>query len=477
MDTEKRNIELVRKYTREKSMGLFGKINIWMLGVSAFLLISVFLVFVSFSVGMAIGKHQFSDLVSGKFGAIYSSPSSEDVLVDVDFQPFWDAWVLLEDNFVGGASVASSTTEDDDTDQDRVWGAIEGLTRSYGDPFTSFLPPEESENFAADIAGEFSGVGMEIGNRDGYLTVISPLPGTPADRAGMLPQDVISKIDGVDALRMPTEQAVKLIRGPKGEPVELTILRSGEIDELTITVVRDVIKIPTLETAVIDDVFVIKLYSFTAESPKLFQNAIKEMAESGKDKLILDLRGNPGGYLEAAISMSSWFLPADKTIVTEEYGSGKPNKEHVSAGYDVFSDNLKMAILVNGGSASASEIVAGALRDHNIALLLGDTTFGKGSVQELFNLTKETSIKITIAKWLTPSGDHISEDGIVPDIFLAPIERDDSDEGSYNSDLSQDQQIIDTIKVLQRSDFKQLFDSVPEELQYRTATSTIEINN
>jgi carboxyl-terminal processing protease len=173
-----------------------------------------------------------------------------------------------------------------------------------------------------------------------------------------------------------------------------------------------------------DGVFVISLYSFSANSTKLFRNALEEFANSGSSRLVLDLRGNPGGYLEAAIDMASWFLPSGDVVVSEDFGKNGEPLIHRSRGYDVFTDKLKMVVLVDGGSASASEILAGALRDNGKATLVGETTYGKGSVQEVVNLTNDTALKITIAKWFTPKGISISEEGITPDIQVPFTEED-----------------------------------------------------
>ena len=202
-----------------------------------------------------------------------------------------------------------------------------------------------------------------------------------------------------------------------------TVVREGESELLSIPVIRDIIQIPTISTSSEDGaglrddgVFVIQLYNFSALSQHLFREALREFIVSEADKLILDLRGNPGGFLEASVDMASWFLPLGKIVVEESFGEGIKPKVHRSSGYDIFNENLKMAIVVNRGSASASEILAGALKEHGVATLVGDRTFGKGSVQELVPITSDTSLKVTIARWLTPLGNSISEEGLKPDI-------------------------------------------------------------
>ncbi len=328
-----------------------------------------------------------------------------------DLNPFWKVVKTLNEKFV--SATASSSIP---SDQDKIWGAIEGLTASYGDPYTAFFPPKEAQQFEDGMRGDFGGIGIEIGIKGNALTVIAPLKGTPGERAGLKAGDFILKIDDKFTAGMSTEDAVSLIRGPKGTSVTLAVKQDGTVKDISIT--RDTIIIPTIDTKMRDDgVFVISLYNFSANSPQLFRGALREFILSGDDKLILDLRNNPGGYLEAAIDMASWFLPQEKTIVIEDGGNNTPKKIHKSKGYNVFNENLRMAVIINGGSASASEILAGALSEHHIAKLVGEKSFGKGSVQELVDITTDTSLKVTVARWLTPKGHSISENGITPDII------------------------------------------------------------
>jgi len=278
------------------------------------------------------------------------------------------------------------------------------------------LPPQENKIFNEDISGEFEGVGMEIAIKDGVLTVVSPLKGTPAFKAGIKAGDKIIEIDGVGTEGIDIRDAVNKIRGPKGTQVEFTILREGEAEPLKIKVTRDKIKIPTIEVSEpADDVFMIELMSFTAESPKLFADALAQFINSKKKKLIIDLRGNPGGYLDAAVDIASWFLPKGATVVTEDFGNKRPEIKHVSKGFNIF-DDAKLVILVDKGSASAAEILAGALRAHGKAVIIGTNSFGKGSVQELVPITKDTSLKVTVARFILPDGSWIMGEGLKPDI-------------------------------------------------------------
>ncbi|HEY4497474.1 MAG TPA: S41 family peptidase [Candidatus Paceibacterota bacterium] len=346
---------------------------------------------------------------------------------DVDFAPFWDAWSMVETRYVDSDKVSR---------QDMVYGAISGLVKSIGDPYTVFFPPKENEYFQSEIKGSFEGVGMEIGLRKGTITVIAPLKETPAERAGVLAGDKIIRIDDTSTIDFTIEEAVQMIRGERGSKVKLTILRNGEDEPRIIEIVRDTINIPVISTdsptvvgkdgpqpiAIPDDIFIIQLYNFSENSPLVFRDALRTMAQSGKRKLILDLRNNPGGFLEAAVHISSWFLPEGEIVVSEDHGR-EEKINHRSYGFDIFR-NLPMVVLVNQGSASASEIVAGTLQDHGIAKLVGEKTFGKGSVQELLPLTENTSIKITVAKWLTPKGRDISAGGLTPDYEVKPTAKD-----------------------------------------------------
>jgi len=343
---------------------------------------------------------------------------------NVDFSPVWKAWRVIDEKFVP-AAVATSTpvaTSTAERDQERVWGMIEGLAASLNDPYTFFLPPSENQQFSADMSGSFEGVGMEIAVRDQVLTVVSPLKGTPADKAGIKSKDLILKIDGVSTAGMDVGSAVHKIRGPKGTEVVFTLMREKWNEPREIKVIRDVINVPVVTASshtvasARDGVFVLTLSTFTSNSPDLFRNALRQFIESGDTKLILDLRGNPGGYLEAAVNMASWFLPSGKIIVSEDYAGHSANIVHRSLGYDIFNDNLKMVILVDHGSASAAEILAGALRHYGVAQLVGTNTFGKGSVQELVDISPGTALKITVARWLGPDGVQIPRDGIVPDV-------------------------------------------------------------
>ncbi|MBI2099648.1 S41 family peptidase [Candidatus Uhrbacteria bacterium] len=366
----------------------------------------------------------------------------------VDFSPFWETWNTIDEKFMPADGEATSTPERSPKKEaeHRLWGAIGGLVDSLGDPYSVFLPPSDAKIFEENIQGNFGGVGMEIGIRDGILTVITPLKNTPAERAGLLSGDKVLAIDGTPTQKMAVDEAVKIIRGEIGTTVTLTIKRGkdeSKKEPFEVKVERAVISIPTIDTEKRPDgIFVIKLYSFSATSPELFREALREFVLAENDKLILDLRGNPGGYLEAAVDMASWFLPAGKVVATEDFGESKDPLVYRSKGYNIFNDKLKMVILVNQGSASASEILAGALSEHKKAVLVGDTTFGKGSVQELIKVTPDASLKLTIAHWLTPDGNWISKGGITPEYKVVITDK-EREEGK-------DPQLEKAVSVLQK---------------------------
>lgn len=335
-----------------------------------------------------------------------------------DFTAFWKAWNILNARFV---QTHASTTAP--TTKDKLYGAIAGMTASFGDPYTVYMPPEQAKVFQETIAGEFGGVGMEVGMKDKLLTVIAPLKGTPAERAGIRAGDGIIAIDGKSTEGISTDAAVKQIRGKKGTTVAFKILREGKIVE--ISVVRDTIATPTIEHSYDKNtgVYYIAIYEFTATSAGLFDKALVDFRKSGSTKLIIDVRGDPGGYLESAVSIGSHFLPEGAAIVTEDYKGKQQNLVHRSRGTGGVPANLKVVVLMDQGSASASEILAGALQDAKVATLIGTRSFGKGSVQELIDIDGG-SLKVTVARWLTPSGRSISDGGLTADINVERTQED-----------------------------------------------------
>lgn len=310
---------------------------------------------------------------------------------------------------------ASSTLP---TDKELEYGMIKGYVDAYNDPYTVFFPPKEAKSFAENVQGSFGGVGMNVGMKEGNVVVIAPLKDSPAMKAGIKAGDIITAVDGKSIVGMSSEEAVYLIRGKIGTKVTLTVIHSDEKVPTDITITRGEIKIPTIDTEVINNVFVIHLYNFSSESPDYFRAALDEFVKKGLKHMVIDLRGNPGGYLDAAVVMSSYFLKEGQVVVSERAGQDEKEINHRSYGLQGVPKDIKVVVLVDGGSASASEIMAGALKDHGIAKVVGEKTFGKGSVQELVNFTDGSSLKVTIAKWFTPDGVNISVHGIKPDVLV-----------------------------------------------------------
>ena len=393
------------------------------LGISTFLLVLVF-----FLLGVYVGTYRQSDISKVLSVTNKETPTT----ITADFAPFWKAWNIINEKSPDASKL---------TDQNRVYGAISGLVGSLNDPYSVFFNPEDAKSFEDDIAGSFSGIGVEVGIKDKILTVIAPLKDSPGYKAGLKAGDKILKIDQTLTSDITIEKAVRLIHGEKGTTVTLTIFRDGERESREIKIVRDIINVPIVKTeSKPDGVFVITLNSFSANSASLFQNALKEFTNSKTDKLVLDLRGNPGGYLDSAVSMASWFLPSGKPVVLEDYGNNKKQNIYRSAGYNIFNDKLKFVILIDSGSASASEILAGAMQDYGIAKLVGEQSYGKGSVQEVVNITPDTILKITIAKWLTPKGTSISLKGLTPDYKVELTQKD--------ADAKKDPQMDKAVELL-----------------------------
>jgi len=338
---------------------------------------------------------------------------------EIDLSLFWETWKKLEEKFV--------SPEKFDI-QKMIYGAISGMVKSLEDPYTTFLNPEDSKKFLEDVTGYFEGVGMEIGIRKGQLQVVAPLEGTPAQKAGLRPGDKIIKINDTLTGDLTIDEAVNLIRGPKGTEVTLTIFREGWQTTKEIKIVRAVIEVPSLkwelkETSEGEKIAYLKLYQFSEKASFDFAKAAIEILNSPAEKIILDLRNNPGGYLEVARDISGWFLERGQTVAIEDFGQDKEQKIYKAKGNARFLQ-YPIVILINQGSASGSEILAAALRDNRGIKLIGEKSFGKGSVQELENLRGGSSLKITVARWLTPSGEFITDKGLEPDIKVEMTEED-----------------------------------------------------
>lgn len=378
--------------------------------------VSLFIVAASFASGAWFGYSSRSQVE--RIVGVANKETPQD-FKDVNFDPFWKAWRLVEEKHAG---------EDKIDRQKLVWGAIEGMVSSLGDPYTVFFPPKDHEDFQSEIKGEFSGIGAEIGIRKETLTIIAPLKDSPAERAGLKAGDKILKIDDTFTNDLTLDEAVHKIRGERGTKVTLTISRNGEDRPRAVEVIRNLIKVPVIATEQKDgEIFVIRLFNFSQDSASEFKSAVQQFIKSDSKKLVLDLRNNPGGYLDAAVLIASWFVPEGEIVAREEFRD-REAIPYRSVGFKLL-EHVPTVVLVNQGSASASEILAGALQEHKKAILMGEKTFGKGSVQEIEGVTDNTSLKITIARWTTPNGRSISKEGLAPDIEVKVPEDANAKEG------------------------------------------------
>ena len=332
----------------------------------------------------------------------------------IDFSVFWETWQMIKDKYVKADELDS---------QNLVYGAVRGLVGSLEDQNSVFMAPSDAKKFNEDIAGEFSGIGAERGIRNDQLVIIAPLKGTPAEKAGLKPMDKILKIGDKSTDGLIVDEAVKLIRGLKATTVILTVLRQNWDKPKEIPIIRDTIQIPTLDWEIKDgNIAYFHLYNFYEQAPLLFYQAVVKTSLSAPRGIILDLRNNPGGYLEASVNLAGWFLEKGKIVVSEKFRSGE--KEEFKSYGSGFLKNLPIVVLVNEGSASASEILAGALRDNRGVKLIGKKSFGKGTVQELQMLKDGSMVKITVAYWLLPKGHQIEKNGLIPDYEVDLTEED-----------------------------------------------------
>ena len=353
---------------------------------------------------------------------------------EIDFSLFWEAWKAIEEKYVNRENFST---------QEMIYGAISGMSKSLDDPYTVFLNPDEAKKFLEDVKGFFEGVGMEIAIKENQLQVVAPLEGTPAQKAGLRPGDKIIEIDGKSTANITANTAVDWIRGPKGTEITLTIYRDEWETAKDIKIVRDVIDIPSLKLDLRDDgIAHLKLYHFSEKADHDFSEAAIQILNSSAEKIILDLRSNPGGYFEIVQDIAGWFLEKRQVVAVKDFGENKEQEEVLAKGNAKFI-NYPIVVLINEGTASGSEILAGALRDNRGAKIIGEKSFGKGSVQELVELSAGSMMKITIARWLTPKGELIIDKGLEPDITVE-ITEDDYNEGRD----PQLDKAIETIKSL-----------------------------
>ncbi len=325
---------------------------------------------------------------------------------NVDFSLFWKVWDLVKKKHIDSDKLDA---------QKMVYGAINGMLKATGDPYSNFFDPQESKEFSQSIEGSFEGIGAELGMKNKILTVITPLDNSPAQKAGLRAGDKIIKVDGKMITDLSIDQAVDLIRGKKGTVVKLTVLSKGKEKTKEISIIRNVIELKSVSVKFKKDkIAYVRITRFSENTDREFDIAMNKIIAAGSKGIVLDLRNNPGGLLNKAVAIASRMIPQGRVVVSEENSNGKTDSLYTSGG-DKLS-NLPMVVLINEGSASAAEILAGALRDDRGVTLIGKTSFGKGSVQQLMDLPGGSSVKITIAKWLTPNGNYIMKKGIKPDI-------------------------------------------------------------
>ncbi len=370
------------------------------------LFIVIFLIAGSFFLGLKKGESSFSS-DSGKIPldkVFIQHKLSPDKTVD--FSLFWKVWDLVKEKHIDRNKLNA---------QKMIYGAINGMLKATGDPYTDFFNPKQSKDFSQDIKGSFEGIGAELGMKDHMLTVVTPLDGSPAKRAGLRSGDKILKVNNNVIAGLPIDQAVNLIRGKKGTKVILTVLHQGDKKTSEITIKRDIIEIKSVKLKFKkDQIAYVRITKFSENTAKEFDEATNKILEKGSKGIILDLRNDPGGLLDKAVSIASRMIPKGKVVVSEENSAGKKEALYTLGGDKLSS--IPMVVLINEGSASAAEILAGALKDDRGITLIGKKSFGKGSVQQLMDLPGGSSIKITVAKWLTPNGDYIMKKGIQPDI-------------------------------------------------------------
>lgn len=324
-----------------------------------------------------------------------------------NFDLFWDVWNQIENKYVDKNKI---------NHQKMYYGAIKGIVSSLDDPYSFFLTPEENKQSKDDLQGKFEGIGAQLGLKDNRIIIIAPLKKSPAETAGVKAGDFIIAVDNKKTDGWTLFQAVSKIRGPKGTKVKLTLERKGK--ELEITIVRDTIIVPSVELDFEKNIAVLKLNQFGESTNEEWNKAIDQIESQWKTKkikgMILDLRDNPGGYLESSVYLASEFLKKGDLVVKQE--STVNSSHNYFTQRDGRLQNIPLAIIINKGSASASEILAGALRDHKKATLVGEKSFGKGSVQEAIDLSSGAGLHLTVAKWILPNGDWINNKGIEPQI-------------------------------------------------------------
>jgi len=356
-------------------------------------------------VANAMAKIEFIYQGKTASGSLIHDPEKE-----VDLSLLWGVWRLLQKNYIAPEKLQVSSM---------LYGATSGLVSALDDPYTAFMTPVENKDFKESLGGQLHGIGAELTMKDGQIVVVSPLKGSPAEKAGLLPEDTILSVNGTDISNETLTSVVQKIRGPKGTTVVLSILRKNAVDPVDVSIKRDDITIPSVESEVKNtasgSIGFIALNQFGDETISEVEQAIRSIQREKipVKGIVIDVRNNGGGYLDGAVELASIFLKQGK-VVTVQRREGEPTAHFVNG--RPLEPDLPLAVLINAGSASASEIFAGAIQDHKRGVVVGKTSFGKGTVQEVFELPGGSSLRVTIARWLTPNGKDLSKEGVHPDL-------------------------------------------------------------
>lgn len=387
----------------------------------------------SFSFGWFFAKNIGVNSASSKNTTEASEkidPAADTSLTIRDLQ---EVWQKLADTYYDASKLDLSKLE---------YGAVKGFTASVGDPYTVFMTPDESKNFEDGLSGLLEGIGAQLEVKQGKLIVVAPIKNSPAEKAGIKPGDIIEKIDDSRAAEMTLYEAIRKIRGKKGTFVVLTIIREGVNEPFNVQLLRDEITVDTITVKKLENaIYYVALNQFNDHTKTEFRNIIQQILLEKAKGMILDIRGNGGGYLDTAVYMISEFIPGEKTAVIIKKRDQTQNETVKTSGNPGLPD-IPLVILVNKGSASASEILAGAIQDYKRGILIGETTFGKGSVQEINKLADGASLRVTIAKWFTPLERSIDEVGITPDQEVKFTEEDAKN--------NRDPQLEEAIKYLKK---------------------------
>lgn len=337
----------------------------------------------------------------------------------VDFKQFWQVWDKVQSKFVRRPG----------DEQQMMYGAITGMVAALGDPYSVYFTPEIAKQFQEELDGSFSGIGAEVGMKNDRVVVVAPLPESPAEAAGLLPGDYITEINSTSTVGFTVEQAVKEIRGPQGTTVNLTLERDHVKNPIKVTITRKTIELKSVTQQMLPgNVMLMTITSFNDQTLPQFNDAISVAQDKKVAGIILDLRNDPGGFFDGAIAVASEWLEPQDVVVAERGKGGGPRSEFVTNGAHRLR-GIPTTVLINGGSASAAEIVAGALQDHGKAKLIGEKSFGKGSVQEYEELADGSALKLTVALWYTPKDRSINELGIQPDIVVTEKKRTEAQDG------------------------------------------------